>query len=302
MKTHFFSFYSMKRNFGHLSSHFMKDLFILFLFLLASIITKSQYYYKDIIVTRLTIEKWKHYQAQKVRAVRLISVEGDGKPTTGFDCKQTVTADYSQINTYTLSNESVATTLSAFYGSGGLLVKTVDTSDTYQSVTEYIYDASGRVLSISNNSVETDNQVKSTELHRWEYLADGTPTRLLKIKDGNDTTFVRLVADEKGNVVEEHPVNHRIELPVVYYYYNQNHQLTDIVRFNNMAKRLLPDYVFEYTPNQELASMLFVVEGTGEYQKWVYEYNDRLLKTREICYDKRRELMGSINYQYEYAR
>ncbi len=44
--------------------------------------------------------------------------------------------------------------------------------------------------------------------------------------------------------------------------------------------------------------MLVVPEGTDNYQKWHYTYNEAGLKTKEACYNKRKQLLGRIEYEY----
>ena len=252
----------------------------------------AQYYYQDIIASQQVTEKWKVYKDNKVKSVNIISFESNNLPTEGFLCRQMVKPDYTQISTYTKTNLTRETNITAFYSSGGILQKTVDTSKGYQSITEYQFDQSGNISSITNASVESDNNIKSAEQHFWKYSADGKPVSMLKIKNSNDTTFIRFVNDEKGNTAEEHAVHNKTALPVIFYYYDENKRLTDIVRYNAKAKRLLPDYIFTYNINNLLSSMLFVPEGSNDYDKWIYEYDDKKLRTKETCFSKQKELLG----------
>lgn len=259
----------------------------------------AQYYYKDILLTRQTNQIWKTFKENKISSVQLISYESNGSPTEGFDCRQTIAADFSTINTYTHSSSSSVSDLFAYYDTKGL-IKTVDTSDTYQSTSDYEYDADGKVLSITNTSVETDNHIKNTEKHIWKYNQQSVPIGMLKIKDNVDTTYVQFTIDEKGNITEEKAMRNGNTLPVVYYYYNNDNLLTDIVRYNAKAQRLLPDYIFEYDPTGRLSSMIFVPGGSSNYQNWLYQYDERGLKKKDNCYNKRKELLGRIEYQYTY--
>jgi YD repeat-containing protein len=278
----------------------MKEWIGLLCFLLLIRPAIGQYYFKDIIVPKQTTDTWKSYKDNKVSSVVLHSYEGNGQPTEGFDGKLTLSRDFSEISTYTRSDESQSSTLQAFYAANGLLTSTLDTSDRFQSTTDYTYNARGQLLTITNNSLETDNQVKESEAHIWNYDSRGIPQLMLKIKEGTDTTFVRFVADEKGNIIEERQVHQKDSLPVVYYYYDDQNRLTDIVRYNQRARRLLPDYVFEYDPQGRIASMLVVPEG-NDYQKWIYQYNDRGLKLKESCFGKGSMLLGRIEYEYSYT-
>jgi len=94
-------------------------------------------------------------------------------------------------------------------------------------------------------------------------------------------------------------VRNGIALPSYYYYYDEKNRLTDVVSYNVRAKRLLPLYIFEYNDDNQLASMLVVPEGSDDYQKWIYEYNERNQKVKETCINKRKQIVGRVEYQYK---
>jgi YD repeat-containing protein len=281
-------------------------------FIALSLSTTAQYYYKDLVVTEQTKGRWKQYRDNKVKSVRLSSSENDGSPTEGFAVDQDVSGDYSLISTHTRSKGSTESWMMAYYSSEGRPDRMIDTSDTYRSVSEYQYDGAGRLTLITNTSIETDNHIQAEEKHVWQYGTDGKPSAMFKIRNGSDTTFVRFVKDDKGNIGEEHATRNRAELPVVYYYFDDHNRLTDIVRYNLKAQRLLPDYVFEYVGDSggaghngdgggKLASMLIVPEeGVNEYQKWIYQYDEKGLKIKESCFNKRKDLVGAVSYEYTY--
>lgn len=265
-------------------------------------VANAQYYYKDIVSTLQNNAKWKTLKAAGVQSVRLSSTEGDGRPTEGFDVEQTISPDFSGMTTHSKTNGSTETWTFNTYSPQGLLTGVTDTSDGYQSVSEYQYDPGGRLTSITNTSTETDNHVRAVETHIWQYAsASGDiPSGMLKIENGTDTTYVRFIADEKGNVGEERATRNNEALPSVFYYYDEHNRLTDIVRYNARAQRLLPDNIFEYDDEGRVSSLLAVQEGASSYQKWIYAYNDKGLRTKESCFSKNRELLGVIQYEYTY--
>jgi len=269
---------------------------LIFVLLLVVFSANSQYYYKDILLARQNQENWKSFHDQKVREVSIQSIDANNEPTPDFTCMQKVTPDFSSISTFTKSTNVPASTLTAYYDQSGRMVKTVDTSDTYKSTTEYSYNEKGEVSVMLNNSVQTDNQIVTTERHVWVYDAGGLK-KMIKIKGETDSTTVTFVKDEKGNIVEEKPVRGGQSQPSVYYYYDNDGRLTDIVRYNQKAGRLLPDYVFEYNSGH-LSSMLFVPNGSTDYQRWIYVYDANGLKTNETCYDKKRQVVVKIRYNY----
>jgi hypothetical protein len=166
------------------------------------------------------------------------------------------------------------------------------------SVSEYYYTDKGLPQRIVNVST-SPGQHKEKEEHAWIYDDNGKPEKMLRIKNDADTTYISFVIDESGNIVEENSKRKGVTQASFYYYYDMQNKLTDIVSYSRKAKRLLPIYIFEYNEGGLPATMLVVPEGSDDYQKWYYEYNDRGLKTKETCYNKRKQLMGKIEYEYE---
>ncbi|HEY4936419.1 MAG TPA: hypothetical protein VII44_07555, partial [Puia sp.] len=218
---------------------------LVFVFLMVANSARSQYYYKDIVLSRQNQDNWKSLREQKAREVDIVSIDANDEPTPGFTCTQKISSDFSSISTFTKSTDIPESTVTTYYNPIGRLVKTVDTSDTFKSTTEYSYNEAGELSSLLNNSVETDNQIIATEKHVWIYEG-GSLKQMIKIKGESDSTIVNLEKDEKGNIIEEKPVRAAQKLPSIYYYYDDQGRLTDIVRYNQKAGRLLPDYVFEY--------------------------------------------------------
>jgi len=271
---------------------------LLIVFGLGFMAARSQYYFKDIVLTKQNQENWKSYLKNKVREVDINSIDANDEPTPGFTCRQSISNTAGSLTTYTKSNNISASSLTAFYDGTGRLIKTIDTSDTYNSTTNYTYGPGGEISSLENISVETDNHISASERHIWNF-ENGRPKQMLKIKNETDTTIVTLLLDEKGNVLEERPVHGLQVLPTIYYYYDNNDRLTDIVRYNQKAARLLPDYVFEYNYDR-ISSMLLVPAGSADYQKWVYSYNSSGLKEKETCFDKKKQVVVKITYSYSF--
>ena len=271
---------------------------ITFVFLLTFFSARSQYYYKDILLMRQNQAGWKSFRVQKVKEVNIQSIDANNEMTPGFTCTQTISPDFSSITTFTKSADMAPSTLTVYYDRNGRPVKTVDSSDTYKSITDYTYNENGEISSMENNSEETDNHVSAKEKHVWIY--EGVVLKqMIKIKGETDTTIVDLIKDEKGNIVEEKSVRGGQSLPSIYYYYDNDRRLTDIVRYSKKAARLLPDYVFEYNYDR-ISSMLFVPTGSTDYQKWIYDYNSNGLKATETCYDKKKQVVVKINYTYSF--
>jgi len=265
--------------------------------------SEAQYYYKDLVSTRENTARWQSYRDNHVKSVTLSSFEADGQPTEGFMGEKGVSDDGAEITTHTKTAGTADAWIISDYSPQGRMVRNTDTGDTYRNVAIYGYDDRGRILSITDSSIETDNKVSAVEQHLWTYdpVHADKPASMLKILNGNDTTRVQFVLDEKGNVTEERATRHGMSLPAIFYYYDDNRRLTDIVRYSLKAQRLLPINMFEYGEDGRMETMLVVPEeGNSFYQKWFYEYDEKGLKVKDFCYNKEKELLGSVEYRYSY--
>jgi hypothetical protein len=76
-------------------------------------------------------------------------------------------------------------------------------------------------------------------------------------------------------------------------------RLTDIVRYNKKANRLLPDILFYYDDNNRLIQRMTILSMTNrDYLIWRYAFDEKGLKTKEALFNKKQELQGRIIYTY----
>ncbi len=275
-----------------------RPIFLAILFITSHFENFAQYFYQDLILSAETSEKLKKMKAAGIKTVRLQSFESDGSPTEGFQGQQSIANKYTQIITELNSVINGSSTLISYFNNEGLLIKTIDTTDGASSTTNYTYDENKRMTNITSIARSYRHDVDKEE-HIWTYGPGGKPVRLLRIKNNTDTIFTSFILDEHKNVVEENSTRKGVGLPSYFYYYDNNNRLTDIVTYNQKANRLLPVYVFEYGKNGLLQSMLVVPEGSDDYQKWVYHYNEADLKIKENCYNKKKRLLGRVEYRYQ---
>lgn len=271
---------------------------IVFICLLFAEAAQSQHYYTDLLVTRDNTKKQALYKQNRVKGVRFNSFDMYNQPIDGFSCNQKVSANFLETTTTTTAPAIGTSENTSFFNTNGQLIKTVDTSEGNKTQISYTYDAENRITGIVSLSTSPGNYVNKEE-HLWFYNAQGKPSRMLKVKNNSDTTYISFVLDEQGNVAEERSTHAGQEQATVYYYYDDQNRLTDIVRYNNRAKRLLPDYIFDYK-GDVLNSMLVTTEGGTDYQKWNYSYDDKGLKIKDECYSKTKVLIGKIEYGYQF--
>jgi dipeptidyl aminopeptidase/acylaminoacyl peptidase len=135
------------------------------------------------------------------------------------------------------------------------------------------------------------------EERRYFYDEKGKPVKMLRIRNNKDSSTVVFTADEKGNIVDENDQGKNGKR--YYYYYNDKNRLTDIVKFNTLKGKLLPDFVFEYNSAGQVTKMVAVEEGfTSDYNTWKYVYNDGL-RIIEKCFSKENILLGYFEYEYD---
>ena len=57
--------------------------------------------------------------------------------------------------------------------------------------------------------------------------------------------------------------------------------------------------MYEYDSLGKIKKMIQVLAGGSNYNSWIYYYNTTSqLKEKEVCYDKQKQLLGSIEYLY----
>jgi hypothetical protein len=261
----------------------------------------AQFYYKDIVTTSQINNNFRLYKTNKVSVVKLNSFEGNMPVTEGFLCEQKVNIPRNQLVTYTKTADAGETMLTTFYNAQGFLSRTIDSSDETVSSSTFKYDAASRLVELNIDTRASDNSSTTSERHVWEYNNVGKPVKMTRIRNNNDSTTILFVLDDKGNIAEEEAFRKGASQGKVYYYYDEQNRLTDVVRYNVKARRLLPDYIFEYE-DQELSTMTIVPEGSDDYQKWYYKYDDNGLKQVDFCFDKKNQLLGKIEYVYQFGK
>ncbi|HTL06804.1 MAG TPA: hypothetical protein VL307_01060 [Chitinophagaceae bacterium] len=264
-------------------------------------VASAQYYYKDIVVTAQINAGYRALRDNKVSQVTLATSTPGAAPEAVITVQQTLYPAQRKVVTYTKSPGSGESWLTAVYDENGLLQQTTDSAEEMVTRSQYRYDASNRVLTLSSNAVPV-NSAPETEVHQWTYNSNGQPQQMIKIKDNRDTTFVSFVPDEQGNTGEEKVSRKQGNLGSTFYYYDAQHRLTDVARFNRKANRILPDYMFEYGENALPSQMILVPEGSNDYQVWKYIYNAKGLKEKDLCYNKQKQLVGTVTYSYTFAR
>ncbi len=258
----------------------------------------AQYYYKDIVSNRQAAAERLALREQKIRVIEVHSFEGDKTPSEGFFCEKKISKDYRQVETYTKSYTTGKSLLLGFYDDKNQLLQTTDSSDLTVATSVYAYDKDANITSVTaySHSADEDFNTSHTEEHQYKYNLQKQPVQLLLIKNKKDSTLIDFIIDEHGNVTDE--IEPGTKGHHYYYYYDAKNRLTDIVKYNVVLRKLLPDFSFEYNSSNQVTQMIAVEEGVNRnYYTWKYVYNDGL-RIIEKCYSKENVLLGYFEYEY----
>lgn len=270
--------------------------------LLLSLAVQAQYYYKDIIGTKESSDLIKAYMANKVSRVVLTSYDETNTKTDEFFVEQQFSLKDRNLKTVTRSGVTNGSILTTFFDANGNVIRTVDSSELMKSVSVYTYNPSGQLATIVSTSSDSSMRASQMEEHLWQYN-NGKVAGMLRVKNKVDTTYISFVLDENGNAIEELSSRKGVKSEPVQYFYDDANRLTDVVRFNTKARRLLPEYMFEYSPSNQVIQKITVPNNNSNYMIWRYQYNNQGLKVREAVYSKddKRKPLGKVEYQYTFG-
>jgi hypothetical protein len=258
----------------------------------------AQYYYTDLLTLEQNRKKMQLYRSQQVHRVKVVSSDAEGRILQGFEAEQEVSKDHSLIRTVTRTDLSGTSVNSILFDKTGRQIQSTDSLADVRTVIDYTYSLE-KLIGIKSIT-STPGNTFSQETHEWYYDEKGHPKKMLLIRNGGDTGRIDLVTDEKGWVLEERIAFPGKKTKEYYYYYDEKGNLTDIVRFNSFARRLLPDFVFEYEAVDRVGSMLTISEDGREYQQWYYSYDEDGLRILDACYSKDKTLIAKLEYAYIY--
>lgn len=256
----------------------------------------SQYYYKDIVSIKQANDEMAAYMQNKVRKVKIKSFEPSGELSEGFFCEKIISKDFKKSDLFTKATSAPKSQNTSYYNSKGLLESTLDSSDIITTRSTYFYDADSRLLKITSAMRSEDDDFVNTLLedHVFIYGEDFYPDKMYKIKNRTDSSAILFSKDEHGNISVEKDLKTG---SIYYYYYDEKSRLTDIVHSTEYNPRLIADYIFEYDAEGNLVQMISTEAGNQNYLIWKYTYDKGLL-SGERCYDKKRKLLGYIEYEY----
>ena len=275
--------------------------FIAILFAVISFSAQAQYYFNDLVAARDITRQMKTYVENKVKKV----------VATGFDPQGQKTTDFSEIQevldngrTLKITNQDPLLTITTYrFDNSGKLISVTDSTSDVVSTTQYAYDGNNRIISVQNTMKDSTNDFNQVEIHKWAYSSGNQPTTMWRTINNSDSLEVRYIPDENGNPGEERTFKRSIETGVLFYYFDDKNRITDIVRYNKKANRLLPDYMFEYDETDRVIQKITTTSSLSlGYLIWRYVFNEKGLKTKEALFNKEKEMTGKIEYGYTFGQ
>lgn len=260
----------------------------------------AQYYYKDIVGTKESNALIATYRNNSVQKVTMKSFTVNNTPLDDLSVQQAFSTETKSLLTITQTPYQPVSYLVSIFDEEGKTVKATDSAAGNISTTTYRYNSQGQLQSVYTEFGDPMAALKTDE-HIWQYDGQARISKMLRIKNGKDTSIVSFVLDETGNVIEEQETRRFVKEEPYYYYYDAKNRLTDIVRFNKKASRLMPEQMFEYSVKNNLIQRTTIPQNSSDYLIWRYRFNELGLKTREEIFNKDKELTGKVEYSYTFS-
>ncbi len=260
--------------------------------------SSAQFFYKDIWTNQQLTKEFSVLKNENIRTIAVKSFEDDGEPSEGFFCERKIDKNFTRSDMVSRSMITNQSLLTSYYNERGWIMRTVDSSETSLARSDYEYDNKGKIIKTTNFTRANDENGGITETHEYVYNAAGKPEKMLRKKNNAVVSTINFTVDDKGNIIDEQEIIKGRAGKKYFYYYDDKNRLTDVVHYNDAAKRLLPDYMYEYNL-QNLVTKMTSTEGQNNYFIWKYTYNDQRLRAGEQCFSKEKRLLGSIQYQYK---
>lgn len=267
----------------------------------------AQYYYNDIVSTQETNRQMQIWQTNKIKTITATGYDANGTRATDFAEVKEIRDNGMTLKVSTRNGSYLNSYFNRYDEKGRLIAVTDSSLSTIQSSTSYTYDPTGRITEIRTQLSDPGAGFEKTESHQWFYNRNGVPEKMWRIINNHDSLEIRFEIDEKGNPGDEVIYKWGEESSRIYYYFDDNGRVTDIVRFNNKVKKLLPDMILTYDDKGMLIQKITTSgdDNLGKvtwvgYNIWRYIYNSNQLKTKEALFDNQQKLTGKIEYTYTY--
>lgn len=271
------------------------------LLLLISFVSKAQFYYDNIIDAEELMYKMELYKKNKVNKIAATGYDERGVKNTSYNEWQEINNNATQLS-LTRREDLSFTREQYFFDSDFRLLKIVSQANGINTTSEYFYNSNNLISEIKTTSTDSLQEFSSTESLLWFYNTDTILQKMIRISNNKDSATYNFIT-ENGRITEEQYMRLNTVVESVYYYYDDDGNITDIVRYNKKLKKLLPDVMMEYNDQGDIIQKITVLstQNVPDYLTWRFAFNELGLKTREALYDKNEKLKGRIDYHYTFS-
>ena len=244
----------------------------------------------------------KNYRDNKINSVNATAFSAEGVKNTDFIELQEIKENGRLLRISSFSENVKTIVLYRFDDNGKLINQTDSAANGAKSVFDFKYDNAGKLISVLNKVSDPDNGVRVTEDHYWVYNSNGKPEKMWRIVNKKDSTLYLFSPDQRNNVADEIETRNKVRRDSVLYYYDAQNRLSDIVRYNKKASRLLPDFMFEYDDKDRVIQKISTVSDIRiAYIIWRYQFDERGLKVKEALFNRYKQQTGRIEYRYTFG-
>jgi hypothetical protein len=263
-------------------------------------VANAQFYYQDIHNTIRTEENLDVLKQNKIAVQWVESLDASMESDDDFRCEREILMNYRKMKSKVQSRSTGYSTMMSYFSAKGNLTKTVDSSQNSTTVINYIRDSASKLTEVYLVSQDQKSKYQFTETRRYIYDAAGHIIKMIHFHNDRiqDSSIVTFTLNEKGQITEEFESGNNVYSQRIYYKYNDQGLLTDIVRYSPSRQKMLPDYMFDYDAQKRVSQMTTVNGQSANYTVWKYTYTAQGLPDREECYGKKKELLGMIKYKY----
>lgn len=259
---------------------------------------QAQYYLQDMVQAGKTAANFAAMKNAGVKKMTAAGFDADGSIMQGFLLEQELDVRENTLTTVSQSDFTGKSKVITGFFPDGKPEKSTETSGSFTSISRYSYRTDGKLEQLMITGSDTLQNFSVTEVHRYAYDVNGKVSEMWRLKNGTDSTRVVFITAENGLPGEEQWWKGNRKTETWYYYYNDKGQLTDVARYNPRARRILPDFLFEYNVKGQLIQQTTIPSGSNQYRIWKYQYDSRGLKIRESISNKNKLQEGYITYNY----
>ncbi len=276
----------------------------LFFFTLLKIVVSgaaiAQFYYNDLLSTQLVEQRQTIYKAQQVKKITEIPIRANGEVEQKWQQWTLINRSADTLMQYRLEDEKESI-ITICFDKNGRISNQTENQPEQRNASIYERNENGSIKVIRNEFTDSLLGFSEKEIHQWVYDSNGIPKSMWKIVESSDSKAdsieIRFTADSLNRVVEERSFKRGKEMGFYYYYYNESGQLSDIVRYHEKWKRLIPLYLFEYEKGQLIEKRQLTGGNEFSYLSWNYRYDNSGLLIEEKLLSSNSST-GSIRFNY----